>query len=298
VVLAGAFVAAVGLNSTLVGAAPEEPAITNASSANTRRGLFNWLDSRSDYGQDAFPEPFLVDDSALETNESRFDWLHTSGNGQRSDEATVEVEKGVGLLTLEVEFHFERNVFSGAGGDTIERGMGNIDFGARYPVFQYVSKDGGVDLTLGAAAELGVPTHSVVSQNTEVVPKIFADLKLGDHFTLQSIFGYSMLYGGGDEGGLHAVEYGFVFGYTIQHQELELPHVLQIIPILELAGETEVNKADAGHHSLLGNVGFRLNLKAIGQVQPRIGVGYVFPIDQGARADLRRGLVTSLVFEY
>jgi len=74
--------------------------------------------------------------------------------------------------------------------------------------------------------------------------------------------------------------------------------VLQVIPILELAGETEVNKDNAGQHSLVGNLGVRFNLKTIGQVQPRLGVGYVFPIDHGARDELRRGIVTSLVFEY
>ena len=49
-------------------------------SASTRYGLFGWLDHRSGYGQGVFPEPFLVDDSDLETNEARLDWLHTTRN--------------------------------------------------------------------------------------------------------------------------------------------------------------------------------------------------------------------------
>jgi hypothetical protein len=259
-----------------------------------RHGLFNWLDSRSEYGQDAFPEPFIVDDSALETNESRLDWLRTSGGNQRSDLLTAEVEKGFGLLTVEAEFHFERDSSS----DAVAQGLGNVDLGARYPVYQFVSRGGQFDITLGAAAEIGIPTNSPVSKNTEVVPKFFADLKLGDHFTVQSIFGYSILYGSGDQGGLHTFEYGFVFGYTIMHEQVALSHVLQLIPVFELAGETQLNKDDPGHNSLLGNLGFRLNLKTIGRVQPRLGVGYVFPIDKGARADVRRGLITSFVFEY
>ncbi|MBV8351584.1 MAG: hypothetical protein JOZ21_04850, partial [Verrucomicrobia bacterium] len=45
--------------------------------AGARYGLFDWLDHRSAYGEGVFPEPFLVDDSDLETNELRFDWIHT-----------------------------------------------------------------------------------------------------------------------------------------------------------------------------------------------------------------------------
>jgi hypothetical protein len=151
---------------------------------------------------------------------------------------------------------------------------------------------------LGAALEVGIPVHSSVSKNTEVVPKIFNDLKLGDHFTLQSIVGYSRLFGSGENGGLQMLEYGFVFGYTLQHKELPLPGVLQFIPVFELAGETALNKNDRGHNTLLGNLGFRCNLQAIGQVQPRLGLGFVFPIDRGAREDAHWGVITSFVFEY
>jgi hypothetical protein len=296
--MAAVLLTSVALTAIPIRAASDATPIAAASSTDTRHGLFDWLDSRSAYGQDAFPEPFLVDDSALETNEARLDWLHTSGSDQRSDLAPAEVEKGFGLLTVEAEFHFERDTSSAQGLDTVEQGVGNVDLGARYPLFQFVSSQGLFDLTLGAAAEIGLPTNSQVSQNTEVVPKLFADLKLGDHFTLQSIFGYSMLFGGWDEGGLHTFEYGFVFGYTIPHRELALPHVLQLIPVFELAGETELNHDDPGHNSLTGNLGFRLNLKTIGLVQPRLGLGYVFPVDDGARAELHQGIVTSLVFEY
>ena len=41
--------------------------------ANTRYGWFNGLDHRSSYGQGVYPEPFLVDDSDLETGELRLD---------------------------------------------------------------------------------------------------------------------------------------------------------------------------------------------------------------------------------
>ncbi len=264
-------------------------------SASTRYGLFNLLDHRSAYGEGVFPEPFLVDDSDLEVNEARLDWLHTRGNDQRGDLIKAEVEKGFGLLTLELEVPYERDVSAG----NTTRGFDNIDVGARYPIYQFVSMNGFVDSTFGAGIEVGIPVNSSFSQNTELVPKAFNDLKLGDHFTLQSVFGYSTLFGPGEDGGgLQTFEYGFVFGYTIQHQELPLPGVLQFIPMLELSGETQLNKADHGNNSLIGDLGFRVNLKPIGGVQPRLGAAFVFPIDRGARDDLHWGVITSLVFEY
>ena len=167
-----------------------------------------------------------------------------------------------------------------------------------FTLYQFVSDNGFIDSTLGAGIEAGIPVNSAVSKNAEFVPKVFDDLKVGDHFTLQSIVGYSTLFGGGENGGLQTFEYGFVFGYTLHHRELPLPHVQQFIPMFELVGETELNKADPGHNSLLGNAGFRVDLKTIGRVQPRLGLGFVFPIDEGAREDLHWGVITSLVFEY
>jgi hypothetical protein len=263
-------------------------------SASTRYGLFGLLDHRSGYGQGVFPEPFLVDDSDLETNEARLDWLHASRNDTHTDLVTAEVEKGFGLLTLEVEIPFERDVDAGS----ITQGVANIDLGARYPLYQYVSPNGFIDTTFGAGIEVGIPTNSSVSPNGEVVPKIFNDLKLGDHFTLQTILGYSTLFGGGEDGGLATFEYGLVFGYTIQHDELPIPGLQQLIPVVELSGETALNHDDRGQNSLLADVGFRANLKTVGRIQPRLGVAFVFPVDRSARADVHWGVITSLVFEY
>jgi hypothetical protein len=267
------------------------------SSTDTRYGLFNWLDHRSGYGQGVYPEPFLVDDSDLEVNEARLDWLRTQASThERDDMVTAEVEKGFGPLTLEIEVPYEVDYDSAANKTT--DGFDNIDLGMRVPFYQYVSDSQFVDTTFGVALEVGIPTHSSLSKDTEVVPKIFNDLKLGNHFTLQSIVGFSMLYGSDDDNGLKTFEYGFVFGYTIPRQELQLPGVLQLIPVFELIGATETDHADPGHNSLTGNAGFRVNLKTIGKVQPRLGAGYVFPIDNGAREDMHWGVITSLVFEY
>ncbi len=265
-----------------------------ASATDTRYGLFNLLDHRSTYGEGVFPEPFLVDDSVLEDDEFRLDWLHTRAKGQHGDLAKAELEKGFGLLTVELEVPFEQ---TRSDGQTM-RGMGNFSVGARYPVYQFVSESGFFNSTFGAAVEVGIPTGSQVGKNAEFVPKVFNDMSLGRHFTIQSVLGLSTLYGGGADGGLQTFEYGFVFGYSIPHRELPLPGIRQLAPVFELKGETALNKDGAGSNSLLGNLAIRANLDPIGEVQPRIGLGYVFPIDQGARRDVRSGVITSFVFEY
>jgi len=280
------------------------PTTSAFSQFNARYGPFNLFDDRSVYGKDVYPEPFLVDDSDLESDEARLDWFHAEGPDQGSDVITAEVEKGFGLLTLELEVPFERDTSldvdpsTGVAAHSSVQAFDNISLGARCPLFQYVSSDGFIDTTVGAAIEVGVPVNSPLSKDTEIVPKIFDDLALGKHFTMQTIEGYSTLLGPGDDRNLETFEYGFVFGYAIQHDELPLPGVQQFIPVFELQGDTELNKDTPRHNSLLGNAAFRVNLDAIGDVQPRIGLGYVFPIDKGAREDFHWGVFTSVVLEY
>jgi len=72
----------------------------------------------------------------------------------------------------------------------------------------------------------------------------------------------------------------------------------QLIPVFEFDGAKELNQANPGHDSLTGDVGFRANLDAIGPIQPRLGIVFVFPIDNGASQDQNWGIDTSLVFEY
>ncbi|HWE02307.1 MAG TPA: hypothetical protein VG326_07820 [Tepidisphaeraceae bacterium] len=277
--------------------APDEPPAA-VSTEDARYGPLGLFDHRSSYGKGVFPEPFLVDDSDLEINEFRLDWSHLGGKGQNANTMTTEVEKGFGLLTLEVEVHYDYDTFTIPGGHGREQGFDNVDVGARYPIYQYVSNDEFIDTTFGVAIEVGIPTNSPLSKNTEIVPKIFNDLRIGEHFTLQTIIGYSFLRGSGDEGGDQSFEYGMVFGWTVPHSELPLPKVDQLIPVFELSGSTLLNTHGAGTDNLVGDIAFRANLESIGRIQPRLGVGYVFPIDQGARADFHWGIYTSLVFEF
>jgi hypothetical protein len=290
-----------GIISTSASAAEPATLVTPATtpapaaSSDTRYGLFDWLDHRSTYGDELYPEPFLVDDSNLEVNELRLNWLRLDRKQERDDLLTAEIEKGFGNLTLEIEIHYERDNLNGGG---LTQGFDNIDLGARYPFYEFVSAGGKFDTTIGGAVEVGVPTWSPVSKNAEFVPEVFDDLRVGDHFTLQSLFGYSSLYGNGDQGGLETFEYGFTFGYAIDHQQLPIPGLLQLVPVFELSGATELNKENPGHDELLGDAGFRFNLKTIGRVSPRLGLVWVFPVDSGASEDVRSGIYTSLVFEY
>ena len=270
------------------------PAASSSAALNTRYGLFDGLDHRSSYGQYFFPEPLLVGETDVD-NEVRLDWLHTEANARQNDNAKLELEKSFGLMTVELEIPYAR---AAASGQSTQQGIGNIDVGARHPFYQFVSANGLFDTTFGAAVEVGIPVNSEVSKNTEFVPKVFNDLRVGEHFTLQSLLGYATLFGGGADGGLQTFESGFVFGYTIQHEQLPLPGIQQFIPLFELIGDTQMNHGDSGKTSLVGNAGFRVNLKTIGPVQPRLGLGFVFPINDNARADVHWGIITSLVFEY
>jgi hypothetical protein len=59
-----------------------------------------------------------------------------------------------------------------------------------------------------------------------------------------------------------------------------------------------LNKDNTDHNPLVGNLGFRVNMDAVGPFQPRLGFGFVFPMNNSARDDEHWGVVTSLVFEY
>jgi hypothetical protein len=271
------------------------PATTNSlAAAGPHYGFLNWIDPRSAYNHEFFPQPLLVDDTGLEDGEIEFSYLHTKANEQHSDTVTAEVQKSFGLLTFELGVPYEREGDS----DDSSKGIGNINLEARYPLYQFVSPNEFIDTTLGAAMEVGMPVNTMVSKNAELDPEMFDDLKIGKHFSIQTVLGYDTLFGSGDQGGLQSFEYSFAFGYTILRHEMPLPGVQQLTPLFELIGETGLNKDEAGQNSLLGSAGFRLDLKPIGDVQPSLGLGYVFPIDSGARQEVHWGIATSLVFEF
>ncbi len=292
----GMFLTGVLFHATVLADNQTVLADTNPLAApESHGGLFNWLDPRSAYYQDFFPTPLLLEQTSLEKEgEVELTSLNTEANDQRSGIYTVQVEKSFGLLTLELEVPYERDLDAGE----ISQGIGNINLSARYPLYQFVSANGVFDTTLGVGVGVGIPVNSAVSKNTELTHEIFNDLKLGKYFSCQSVFGYSTLFGGGDAGGLRTFEYGFDFACTIPHGKLPLPGVQHVIPMFELVGETELNRDSSGQNSLLGCMGLRLDLKPIGDVTPSLGLGFVFPMDDAARSEVHWGIATSLVFEF
>jgi hypothetical protein len=281
-----------------------EPAASDAaeSSPSTRYGPFGLLDHRSIYGQYWFVEPLRGPEMDVD-REVRVDYFHSESHGSQLDSVKGEIEYNFNLLTVEVELPWERDsnaMFNRSVGRTIRHAsanVGNLELAARHPLFQFVSADNFFDYTVAGAFELGIPTNSPISKDTEFVPKLFQLARLGDHLSVEASAGLSM-FAGPQLGGEDTLEYNLVLGYNVEHEELPLPHVLRTIPIFELNGDSSLHGPDSGTNRLSGTAGFRLNFDSIGPAQPRIGIGYVFPIDKGARDRSRWGIVTSLVFEY
>ena len=184
-------------------------------------------------------------------------------------------------------------------GRTIRRtddGIGNVELSARAPVFEYVDPARRFDYALAVGLELAIPSGSKISKDTELVPQILNLIRIGEHFSIQASAGYSMLIGP-EEGGTNTLETNVVFGYNIDHEDLPLPHVLSTVPIFEFNDETGLSGASSGENALFGTVGARINFEPIGPAQPRLGLGYVFPIDDGARGELDWGVIVSVVLE-
>ena len=290
-----------GLMATAVLASWAQGQVAN-DFPSSRYGLFNLLDHRSVYGQFWFVEPLRGPEMDVD-REIRVDWFHGEGKGTQSDEVTAELEYNFGLLTVEVEVPYlnERSGgFDPANKRVIherEEGIGNIELSARHPVFQWVSPDQNFDYTAVGALEMAVPSGSSISKDTEFVPQFFQLLRLGEHVSIEASLGWSVLVGPVARGE-NSLEYNLVLGYNFEREQLKLPGVQRLIPIFELNGDTVLSHEERGENTLFGTAGFRVNLTALGELQPRLGVGYVFPIDSGAREEMRWGIVTSLVFEF
>ena len=269
------------------------PAVASTNGAPSY-GLFGWLDRRSMYTQDVFPEPFLIDDMAYEDNEIELTWLHTRAPGQQTDIAGAEYKTGIGLLTLQLQVPYDWLSDS----DDSARGVGSIQMEARYPLYQYVSSDRYIDSTFGLSMEGDLPVRRAISPNAELDPQIFNDLKLGNYSTVQTVLGYSTLLGTGEQGGVQSFEYGVSLAYAITRHDFHIPGVDQLIPMLELSGETGLNKEEAGQNNLEGDAGFRVLFNPVGECRPGFGAAFVFPVDGGARQELHWGFILSTTFEF
>ncbi len=275
----------------------DEATVTNSwTRENARFGPFGFLDHRSVYFKDSFPQPLLVDDTSIEEEpEAELNYLHTSGPDQRrSDILSAEGQQSFGVVTFELSVPYEWHSDS----DDSAKGVGNIEAGARTPIYQYVSENGAFDNTLGVGLDVGIPVNSAVSKNTELEPAVFNDVALDTYFTIQSIFGFDKTFGGGDDGGSEDFEYGLAFAVTIPDVERAIPGIQTFSPMFEVTGELGLNEDEAGQNSVLGSAGFRMDFRSIGELEPSLGLGYVFPMSSIARKDVHWGIVTSFTVEF
>lgn len=146
--------------------------------------------------------------------------------------------------------------------------------------------------------DVGIPVNSPVSKYTELEPMLFDDLKFGPHFTVQTVFGYDTLIGGGPDGGLAQFDYGLVFAYTLRRAELPVPGIENLSPMFEVNGELGLNKDQEGQNSVLGTIGVRLDFRHIGELAPSFALGYVFPMTSVARDEVRWGIAANFIFEF
>lgn len=271
-----------GGQGTTSGAAAGEP---------ERYGFLGLLDRRSVYGDYWFPEPLRADEGDVD-NELRLDYFHSEKRGVVDNEARTEVEYSIGMLTLEVSGGYEWGRSEGEN----EEGFTNMEFAGRYPFLQWVSADGEIDDTFVIGLEVAPPVESQVSKDLEIVPKVFNLLRLGDHFSLQTGVGVSTLIGP-EERGQSTMEYNATFGYELEKSVLPIPWTVRTIPMFELDGETKLNHG-AGENALFGTVGARFEFETVGPFQPKLGVGYTIPLDQGARQEMDWGVLASIILEY
>jgi hypothetical protein len=276
-------------------AAQTESSTDTSGPSDNRYGFFGLFDYRSKYATNWYPEPFNADEADWD-QEFRVEWTHLEkSNEALSDTVNVEVEKSFGLWTFEVEAPYERNVDFLS--NQSQAGIGNVDVAVRHPIYQYVSDNEFLDYTFGARMEVGIPTNSPVGKNAELIcPGIYNCLGLGDHFSVQSVVGYSTLYGSGDDGGNRTVEYAAWMGYNIEHDQLPLPYVMRVVPVFELDGKALINKGNGD--PITGTAGLSFNFDSIDIGQPKLLLGYTFPLDQDARDQMNWGVVVSVRLEY
>ena len=190
-------------------------------------------------------EAFRVEDTTI-NNEVRFDWQHDEGRGSTHSLITAEIQKSVGIVTFEIQVPYIINTGlqmdagdNPSGNDHVE-GIGNIQLAARVPVYQYVSKSGFFDNSIGINFEVGVPSNSRLAKTTELAPGIFDDLAIGERFNIQALFTFDSLLGSKSARST-SFEYGLAFGYIIEDEDFALPRIERLIPILELIGETALD---------------------------------------------------------
>jgi hypothetical protein len=280
----------------------KKPSQATTTSVESGRYFFGLLDHRSMYGRDFFPDSFLGPEFDAE-RQIDFNYLHGERRGMRDDELDGGFQWNVaGELTISAEagWDSQRSALIPQAGDGASEdtrggtGAENVDLAVYHPIFQLVSDNGFLDYTAAARLDFGIPTRSHASgTDLQLAPYLGQLLRVGDHISLQAWTG-SQITIAHDQA--NQFIYGLAAGYAIDHDDLPVPFVEKITPLLECDGQSPLKSGS--QDVLFGVAGVNLSFNAIGEAQPQLQIGYQFPLDQGARDQDQWAILTQIFLEF
>jgi len=284
----------VGHSAASTGADDDRDEPTENATSPQGRYFFGLLDSRSSFGKDFFPDPFVGPDFDAET-QLELDYFHAQSPNLRNDEVDGGFQWNVlGQLTVAAEFGWDRESDGQADDPS---GFENVDLAIYHPLFQYVSTDGFFDYTAAGRLDVAIPTRTAVSgTDVELMPYLGQLLRVGAHLSIQAWTGTKLTLGP-DATSDDTFVYGVLLGWRIRHGEMPVPLTDNVTPLLELDGQSPFSAA-GGQDALSGVAGVNFNFKSIGPAQPALSIGWQFPLDQGARDQFRWGIVTEIFLQF
>jgi hypothetical protein len=292
------FAAALAALLTIVNCRLLEAADATQPSSTSTRYFDGLLDTRSSYGNDFFPDPFIGPEFDAE-QQFELDYLHSQKRGIQDDEVDAGAQWNVaGELTIAGEFGWDslRESASSTGGDDEKSGSGfeNVDLAVYHPIFQYVSDNRQFDYTAVARLDFGIPTGTRVSgTDLQLTPYLGQLLRLGDHVSVETWTGSQFTIAPHPT---NQFIYGGLIGYEIFPSQLRLPLTSKLTPIFELDGQTPYSHN--GQDALFSVIGFDIQLGPFGDFQPDIEIGYQAPLDQGARQQSEWGIIAEVLLDF
>lgn len=261
------------------------------------RYFFNLLDHSSRYGKDFFHDPLFGPEFDRE-RQIEADYFHGEGDGQRDDSIYGAFQWNViGQLMVagQVTWRNEKvNVGMNSSARSTAHGLDSVDLAVYHPVVQFVSADGTIDYTALGRLDIGLPTRTRVSGGDVLLsPTLGQLLRLGDHWSIQAWTGPQITIAPRQH---NSLIYGTSIGYVLPHEQLPLPAVDRLIPIIELDGQAPFS---TGSQDLFyGAIGFCINFDEVGHATPKFQFGCQFPLDAGARRQEQWAILSEVLVEF
>ena len=281
---------------------PPDPSDRQTAPEPSGRYEFGLLDRRSSYGGDFFPDPFIGPELDRET-QWEVDYAHGESPDRRENQADAQVDWNFAeQFTLSVEAGYDSEhalgTHTGGGSDDPEpanaRGFENVDVAVYHPVFEAISRGKTLDYTAVLRLDVGVPTYTKVSgTDVQLTPYLGQLLRLGEHVSVEAWTGPQFTLA---PHRTNQFLYGTSLGYRITRRQLALPLTQSVTPLFELDGQQPFSRH--GANVLIGVAGLNWQFAPFGELHPRVGVGYQFPVDRGGRDQLRWGIVTQLFLDF